>query len=96
MKTRISALIDCDLYDSFKEYAPEYHKSKILESLLIKYLEDGKIGDMVKSRHRYACSFTIEREVWDSFKRSKPSVFWNVNQLLESILNQFMESRQLD
>ena len=43
MKTRISVKIDYELYEKYREYAPDGHKSKILESLIIQYLKDNKV-----------------------------------------------------
>ena len=99
MKTRISVKLDYDLYDKFVKYAPEYGKSKIMESLIIKYLKEGVPEmDRLKGNYVYLCSFTIELSVWKQFKEtvSNRGLSETMASILEKMLRKFMEERQFD
>ena len=96
MKTRISVKFDYDLYDKFVKYAPEYGKSKIMESLIIKYLKEGVPEmDRLKGNYVYLCSFTIELSVWKQFKEkvSAQSISRTMSSIIEKLLRHFMETR---
>ena len=96
MKTRISVKIDYELYDKYRNYVPKYQKSKVLESLLIKYLEEGLPEcTKVKSDYSYLCSFTIELSVWKQFKEkvSAQSISRTISSIIEKLLRHFMETR---
>ena len=96
MKTRISVKIDYELYDKYRNYVPKYQKSKVLESLLIKYLEEGLPEcTKVKSDYSYLCSFTIELSVWKQFKEkvSNQSISRTMSSIIEKLLRHFMETR---
>ena len=99
MKTRISVKIDYELYDKYRNYVPKYQKSKVLESLLIKYLKEGLPEcTKVKSDYSYLCSFTIELSVWKQFKEtvSNRGLSETMASILEKMLRKFMEERQFD
>ena len=96
MKTRISVKIDYELYDKYRNYVPKYQKSKVLESLLIKYLKEGLPEcTKVKSDYSYLCSFTIELSVWKQFKEtvSAQSISRTMSSIIEKLLRHFMETR---
>jgi hypothetical protein len=96
MKTRISVKIDYELYEKYREYAPDGHKSKILESLIIQYLKEGIPEiEKIKRQYNYICSFTIELSVWKEFKEtvSQRHIFETMSSIIEKLLNNYMRSR---